>query len=226
MASTIDYLKEVFIEEGLIPVEGEFEKLNSERLNDSPLRKAALEVFEDLDGQGDELPLIDYRFDFELFGKAIILDDDIHFNRYRTFTMRSSIYDMLPEFPRDNYRRYCRTYETQCLKSASNGAMWSTPFAEKYFGKSNDNGDLGLTGSSVWKYRAYIDFIVDMSAMIFDYKIYRISIYDTLMIGGQIKTLKDLLSSRNPENKKYLASFFKKKISAITANGDHLFKKK
>ena len=225
MANYIDYLKQLLVEEGLVHLDDSLEKLTSKRLDDSPFKKAAKEIYEELGGIGAELPPIDYSFDIELMDKGVIIDGDIHFNKYRIFTFRSDLYDMIDGFPLQNYRRFCRTYEKECLKAASYGSMWSSNHAKKFFGESNDAGDLGLNGSNEWKLRAYQDFIVDLSSMIFDYKIFRISIYDNVLIGGKLIPLKELLMSRKKENEKYIISFFRKKISPPKSNGDHLFKK-
>lgn len=224
MASHIDYIRSIIINENLIHLENSLDRISLKRLDESPLKKAVLEVYEDLGGVGD-LPNVDYEIDIELFQKGIIIDDDLHFNKYRTITLRSSIYDMMPEFPRDSYRRYCRTHEKQCLKAGSNGILWSNTISEKHFGKSNDNGDLGLTGSSAWKMRAYQDYLADLSSCIFDHKIVRISMYDTLLIGGKLTQLRELIISRKPENERHIISLIKQKISASNVRIDPFGKK-
>ncbi len=50
MNNNIEYIREILTEDNLLHLEGHLEKLTSKRLKDSPFRKAALEVFEDLDG--------------------------------------------------------------------------------------------------------------------------------------------------------------------------------
>ncbi len=65
---------------------------------------------------------------------AIELDEERHFNRYRNITLNSAIYDQLPNFPTDNYKRFCSAYEGECLCAANWGRNWANPSADNQFG--------------------------------------------------------------------------------------------
>lgn len=161
----------------------------------SPWYPMLKEVYQELGGQ-DQPPPVFLNFTAELPGWALMLDTEINFNRYRNITLRSELYDELPSFPLNNYRRFCRMYEKDCIKVASAGHLWTNKEAEFHFGKSEAPGDLGLNGSAGWKLRAYQDFYIDLVQLMLPYKIMRMTVYDQLMVSGKMVKLKELLLSQ------------------------------
>ncbi len=181
--------------------------------NSSRFHEAIAEVYDDLDGQGDWKQIAPRAFDIELRNHAIILDTDIDFNRYRTKTLRCEIYDK-NGLNAEALRRFNRTYEKECLKIASHGENWTSNFAEQHFGKSNDNGELGGSGSAQWKYIAFKNYLADLTPLTHKgYSYHRISIYETLMINEKLTPLKTLLMSHREDYTAYLEKYFKRVLS-------------
>ncbi len=170
--------------------------------------EAINEVYKDLGGRDNWKEIAPRMFDIELRKHAIILDTDIDFNRYRTKTLRSEVYDK-NNISTEKIRRYNRTYEKECLKVASHGENWTNNFAEKHFGKSNDNGELNGEGSAKWKYMAFKNYLTDLTPLTKrEYNYCRLSIYDTLMINEKLTPLKTLLLSNKESYNEYLEKYF------------------
>jgi hypothetical protein len=94
------------------------------------------------------------------FDKVVVeLDEQRHFNRYRSLTLESSIYSHLPQFPLQLYKDLCVKHEEQCLKAGGFGGNWSNPSCEKDFGKASEPKKLSGNGSPRWKQRAFYDFL-------------------------------------------------------------------
>jgi hypothetical protein len=53
------------------------------------------------------IPLNLRHWDMEFDGIAVEFDEYLHFNRYRSITLKSSVYEDLRGFPSDDYQRYC-----------------------------------------------------------------------------------------------------------------------
>ena len=184
--------------------------------NTSRYHEAITEVYEDLGGQGDWKEIAPRGFDIEIRNYAIILDTDIDFNRYRTKTLRSEIYDK-NNLNTETIRRHNRTYEKECLKIASHSENWTSNFAEQHFGRSNDNGELNGEGASKWKYIAFKNYLVDLTPLVQKgYSYHRISIYDTLMINEKLTPLKTLLMSNREDYTEYLEKYFRRVLKIET----------
>ena len=104
------------------------------------------------------------------------LDEENHFNRYRLQTLNSNIYQMINGFRLDEYMRFCTLYESGCRK---HGGFWKNNSSEKLFVKSDDNGCLNGAGSSRWRQRAFYDFLRDVTGLIMEIPVIRLSIYQT-----------------------------------------------
>jgi hypothetical protein len=164
------------------------------------------EIYEDLDGVGD-FPLLEkLKFDFKINRNLIVWDDELHFNRYRLITFRSELYtDFTYQFS-EGVKRVCRTFEKECLKSGMQERVWNgSPFAKKCFGKASEPSDFTLNGSPGWKLTAYNDAQMDLQSRIHGYKIFRLYPYETLMTGGSLKRLDQLLI--NPKEEQQLMIF-------------------
>ncbi|MBW3468066.1 DUF7255 family protein [Arthrospiribacter ruber] len=172
------------------------------------------EVFESLNGTG-KLPVLEaLKFDFKINRFVFIYDDEIHFNRYRLNTLKTGIYDAFSYPWLDAYKRLCRTYEKDCLKAGVQERIWNgPPLAGIVFGKSEENGDLSGNGSAGWKLNAYNDAQYDLISRLHGYKLIRIPQYETLMIGGGLKKLDDLLRNPKEEYQKGIVNWLLRKIN-------------
>lgn len=195
MASIQEFLRHALEKENWPHKEGFLPRKTHQQITKSPWHPLLEEVYQELGGQATPPPA-SLHFTAELPGWALMLDTEISFNRYRSITLRSELYDELPSFPINNYRRYCRMYEKDCIKVASAGKLWTNHEAEKHFGKSEAPGDLGLNGAAGWKLRAYQEFYIDLVQLMLPYKIMRMSVYDQLMVSGKMVKLKELLLSQ------------------------------
>jgi hypothetical protein len=83
----------------------------------------------------------------------------------------------------------------ECLKAGTSNPSWTNDEAERHFGTSQNNGDLGLNGSSGWKLTAFKDFTIDLIARQRKIRLLRISVWDDLMINQRLKKLNELLMS-------------------------------
>lgn len=208
MASQIHYIKEVLnknllwtsdtIELPTINI-GKILSLKSDWIED---------LMEDLDGIGT--PRSFRKPDLQCEDTFIMFNDAKYFNKYRSLTFRSELYDDFDKIKIDHYRRFCRSNENKCLAAASAGEMWTNQLSEKYFGLSQSNGDLGLAGSSAWKLRAYEDYLWDLIAHEYDFKVIYVSIYDLIMIDNQLIPIEKLTLSQNEESTKYLWNYLKR----------------
>jgi len=183
------------------------------------------EVFEDLEGIGKppkSYPPIIFKIEDTYF----TLDLFTEFNRYRLATLRSDLYDEFTAIDTQKYRLYCRNQETKCLQSAKHGALWANESSKFYFGESEENGDLSMNGSSAWKLRAFESFNLDLLLSSEKKKFIRFSLFDTLMVGGQLISLEQLLKSRTEKTQQVITSFLLRRlgIEIEESKGDHLFK--
>jgi hypothetical protein len=160
----------------------------------SPLCDGVESVYQALGGILASFPLNLRSWDIEFNAEAVELDEELHFNRYRTATLRSEAYSRLPEFPLYTYKDYCVQHEGRCLQAGSYGRKWTNPSCEKQFGKANTPKDLSGNGAPRWKQRAFYDFVKDLSPLVINVPVIRISIWDTFDDGGTARRVKDSLS--------------------------------
>lgn len=171
------------------------------------------EAFEDLGGEG-KIPLLEkLKFDFKIQRNLILYDDELSFNRYRLKTLRSDIYNEFTFDFAEAHRRLCRTYEKDCLKAGMQKRIWDgPPIATHCFGSSNEPGDFSSNGSSGWKLSAYNNVQIDLQCRIHGYKLFRITPFETLMTGGSLKRLDQLLINPKEEQHKIILNWFQRKI--------------
>lgn len=153
-------------------------RLRREDIEATDLGREVHSVYKQLKGELDDFPDNVGRWDLCVGAVAIELDEAQHFNRYRLRTLESSVYSKLSKFPLAAYRSYCVRRETQCLAAAKHGGYWSNPSSIKQFGRASSKGDLTPPGSPRWKQRAFYDFLKDLSPIICDTRLSRISIWD------------------------------------------------
>lgn len=173
------------------------------------------EIVDDLGGN-DRLPLMEkLRFDFKLGRNLICWDDELHFNRYRLQTFRSEMYSEWTFSFVEGHKRLSRTYERDCLKAGMQQRIWNgPPVAKTIFGEASDLGDLTGNGAIGWKLTAYNDSQYDLQTRIHGYKLCRLSPYETLMTGGSLKRLDQLLVNPSEEQRTMLFNWLKRKLSS------------
>lgn len=187
--------------------------LTLERLQKSILLSTALEIFDKLGGLQLSIPGdMDYHIQYN--GLLIQLDDELHFNRYRKITLESDFYEDYKGFRPMDYRSQSRLMEKECIKSGLSSGNWTYREAEDIFGLSEEPGDLSLErkGAAAWKYRAWRDFLQDLSGKILGFKVLRISVYDKVMLKGRIQPIGNLLESSDRSNYGYIAKSLVRRI--------------
>lgn len=153
-------------------------KLTSQELENSNLIKVVSDTYKKLGGQLETLPTKYGPWDISTKDFIIELDEERHFNRYRLETLKSSYYDKQINFSVSDYKGYCKDFENNCLSAAGWSGNWKNDSTEKMFLKSNEDGNLSGNGSSRWRQRAYYDFMKDITSIIKNIPIIRVSIYD------------------------------------------------
>ena len=133
-------------------------------------------MYKELGGILGEPPLTFGSWDISTPEFILELDEENHFNRYRLQTLNSNVYQMINGFRLDEYMRFCTLYESGCRK---HGGFWKNNSSEKLFVKSDDNGCLDGAGSSRWRQRAFYDFLRDVTGLIKEIPVIRLSIYQT-----------------------------------------------
>ena len=177
-----------------------------------------LEIYESLGGKINA-PEIKFKVPFLEFGRfCVLLDEPIHFNRYRAKTLRSSFYEKLTSFPLMKYRTYCRKHEVECLKAGTSKPYWTNAEAERYFEPSQQSGDLGLSGSSGWKLNALNDFIVDIIARQRKIRLVRISVWDDMMVNKNLKKFNELLVSPSTYEAEQIIKYVERKVVGLYAD--------
>lgn len=155
------------------------------------------------------------RFDLELQNIAVVLNGEKDFNRYRGKTLRSEFYESHVGFKVDHHLRHCRQHENNCKAAAMNLRDWTDDTSESMFGQSQSLGDLGLSGSSKWKERAFAAFLLDIACKEQNIKLLRLSIYDGMVLGGRLVTLKELLLKHDEKTEKILVNWLKRQIEQL-----------
>lgn len=163
-----------------------------------------LEAFEMLGGKG--IPKFSFSINeaFYFNGFYLVLDDVSSFNQFRKSTLKLSLYDeKMPFSSKANYLKYCRVRENECLKSARTKLEWSNAELDAVYGESDLLGQLYDKGASVWKQRAFNDFVLDCFSLFFQIKIVRIAVWDEIFINGKITPLNDFIA--HPSEDEFLA---------------------
>ncbi len=171
------------------------------------------EIFEELGGKGPFPQLEKVKFDAKINRMVILVDFELNFNRYRLKTFRSELYDNF-QFPFvEAHKRLCRTFEKECMKAGFQGRHWNgPPVARQWFGDSEEIGDFSGNGSAGWKLRAYNDAQIDLLSRIHGFKLIRISPFETLMTGGALRRLDQLLMNPKEEQQKVVSSWLLRKL--------------
>ncbi|WPR77442.1 hypothetical protein [Algoriphagus sp. NG3] len=205
---------ELILREGEVDFERDFELEVVPKYLDKKGHDWLSEIYGDLGGVG-QIPLLKkLKFDFKLGRHLVLYDEEIHFNRYRLISYRSDFYSEM-NFPfTETQKRLCRTYERDCLKVGLQQRVWNgPPLARHSFGEAGEPGDFSGNGASGWKLIAYNDAQVDLQTRIHGYKLFRIAPYETLMTGGSLKRLDQLLINPKEEQRTMLLNWFIRKFN-------------
>jgi|GEM_PF-797021 hypothetical protein len=173
-------------------------------LEQSPHNKGIIEIYKSectnqatdkgLGGMLGDYPREPGKWDISVQeGFRIELDEEQHFNRYREITLNSRIYErekiISPEQLKE-YKRFCAEYEHRCPHT---GGWWSNPSANMQFGMASMPRVFDGNGSSRWKQRAFYDFLKDVASLVEGKPLIRISVYDTVCVNGEWKSIGKLL---------------------------------
>lgn len=177
-------------------------------------KKWLTEIFQDLNGQGS-LPLLEkLKLDFKIGRHFILWDDEVHFHRYRLASLRSDLYSEMSFSFVEAYKRLCRSYEKEAQKSGMHPRIWNgPPIAQTLFGKASEPGDLTGNGASGWKLLAYNDAQIDLQTRIHGYKLIRLCPYETIMTGGSLKRLDQLLVNPKEEQRAVIYTWLMRKMA-------------
>jgi hypothetical protein len=148
-------------------------------------------VYRRLGGMLDVPPQRAGKFDSKWGPIMVEVDECRHFNRYREITLDSPLYDAMPRFPREAYRRFCREYEYECWKAANWGGYWTdkNECCERQFGAGQPQGTpldafegIGPNpnGAPRWKQRAFYDFLKDVCSALGPPDMVRVAEWDPL----------------------------------------------
>jgi len=151
-------------------------------------------VYGKLDGILPSSPLNLRHWDTEFDGIAVELDEELHFNRYRSITLKSAIYTRLRRFPLDTYMYFYSDHEDSCL-CRSYGKYWTNPSCEAQFGPASPLKNLSGNGPPRWKQRAFYDFVKDLSPLLINVKVARVAVWDTLVVAESTKTVREVLAA-------------------------------
>lgn len=112
-------------------------------------------------------------------GLVVELDEELHFNRYRAKTLEPRWTANLPWY--EDYRDFCRRFETECLDAGKWGKRWTSPSCESMFGPPGEVGALDDRGAPRWKQRALYDAMKDIAALASGtVRLARLAVWDTV----------------------------------------------
>ena len=149
-------------------------KLTEQELLASGYYEAVVNVYRILGGVLSMPPIRVGKYDIDTANFIIELDEENHFNRYRLSTLDSPIYANNTNIDVEQYKKFCKNYEDRCLTYGKYAKSDST---EKQFEYCELDGNLGDSRSR-WKQRAFYDFIKDITSIVKNVPIIRISIYE------------------------------------------------
>ena len=177
-----------------------------------------MDVYHNEFGGKEHLPGLTLRFPLIWNDHYLQLDDELSFNRYRAKTLKSSIYLYCKSFKVDNYKRYCRIYEKDCLKKGLQENIWSNPDAVRLFGPPAETGDFFGVGSPGWMFNALQEMAADVYAYTHKLKLVRISIYDTIMTNGHLQQIGKLFESRQNKHQDALFKYLSGRLKTATGS--------
>ncbi|CAN5561543.1 hypothetical protein BH23BAC1_BH23BAC1_40680 [soil metagenome] len=192
-----------------------FKRIESKDIQKTGKENVANITYKELGGIQEHFP--SFEVTRTVIGPQIILlfDEGLHFNRYRNLTLRSEIYNSIPAFPLENYRRYCRNYEKECAKAGLKTGAWSNTKSDFYFGASAIPGDFFKNGSGGWKLTAFKDFMEDIYWPFSGYRLLRIASYDHFMAEGKLVRIDSILERPSHPFQMHLIKFLDRRINSL-----------
>ena len=104
-------------------------------------------------------------------------------------------------------------FEKEALKVGMQQRIWEgPPLATRVFGQPSEPGDFHGVGATGWKLLAYNHLQVDLLTRIHGYKLIRLSPYETIMTGGSLKRLDQLLINPKEEQRSMLFAWLMRKL--------------
>lgn len=185
---------------------------NSGAIKSANLKRWIGDVYSELGGLHDYQSISIPGFELEYGNFCVMLNEQLHFNRYRSITLRSDMYQQLPAFPLSKYRIYCRKMESECLKSGKSNPHWTNNEAEYHFGSPMEPGDLGLNGSPGWKLAAIKSMLRDAISHQLAIRIVHLSIWDDLMISNKLTRLDELLFNPDKQSEGHFLKYFERRL--------------
>lgn len=198
-----------------IRYEPDFSLEVSESLFDKKSQEWLNSGYEKLGGKEKAICLSTLRFDFAIDRHLFLYDDAVHFNRYRLLTFKNELYRVFTYPWTVSYERLCRQQERACLQSGLQERIWNgPPLASKCFGPSEESGDLSGNGSAGWKLNAYNDMQYDLISRLYGFKLVRIPVYETIMTGGSLKKIDQMLLNPSGATMEVIAKWLKRKLES------------
>jgi hypothetical protein len=209
---TYKWLADLLAEAGLPAWAEPSEKIHKPKWP-KELAQQLQEVYEELQGKGDWRQIsLEIPEGIVIANRRLLIDDALHFNRYRAISLRADFYELLDAFPLANWRRYCRSEESACLKNGRLRERWTNPQAEQHFGTPAEPGDFTESGSPAWRMRAFQDALIDAAHVAGIQHVLRVSVHDRLLAEGQLQPLGKLLQSRQAERQALLQTFLLRRL--------------
>ncbi|QKS13977.1 hypothetical protein HUN58_14955 [Curtobacterium sp. Csp1] len=113
------------------------------------IRTEILDLYRSLGGLAPEPQIRPGPWDLSYGDVVVELDEDFHFNRYRTLTLLAPFASTLPWAV--DYRRHSTEQEH---RSGTGGRRWTNPSAERMFGSADAEMVFLDVGAPRWKQRA------------------------------------------------------------------------
>jgi hypothetical protein len=114
-------------------------------------------------------------------GLVVELDEELHFNRFRTRTLQPAWTAALPW--REDYLAHSNVHEQECSAAGRWGRRWTSGASETMFGPPPAPGVPEGRGAPRWKQRALYDAVKDITASTSSaIRLARLSVWDT--VGG------------------------------------------
>lgn len=154
-------------------------------------------------------------WDLEYEGVAVELDEQLHFNRYRSITLQSELYKQHRKFALQEYQLFCASFENHCLRAGCFGGKWSNKSSVSQFGPAGQPGNLLGDGSPRWRQRAFYDFLKDLSPLLIGVDVVRISIWNLVTEGGVVRTVGDVLRAPGQRAADAVAELIRDRMSSL-----------
>jgi len=176
-------------------------------------------TYRQLGGRGIQARIAPGGWDIATERCIIELDEQRHFNRYRSATLGSPVYGVNRLFDLEDYRHFCDFHEDECLRSARYGGYWSTSVSDREFGPPSPLGILEGAGPSRWKQRAFYDFVKDAWALAIDLPMIRLTVWEVVSQDGSSLTLGQALTRLAKKRDPHLTALVLAHVERRVAGG-------